>query len=746
MSATLPETNLPLLPAQPPPTARSPHAPTIALVGNPNAGKTTLFNRLTGMRAKTANFPGTTVEYRRASLKLGEQTATLVDLPGLYSLDAVTPDEQVARDALDGRLPGRPRPDLILAVVDATNLERNLCLASQVLELGRPVVVALTLSDAAESQGIAVDLSQLKERLGAPVVAVSARTGQGIDALLSEVVRGIEQPAPPRLDAELAACGSCRGCHYSARYDWAESVAAATVTGTAAASGRATAAIDRVLTHRVAGLVCFGLVMALMFVLIFWAATFPMDLIDGLFGLAGETVGTWLPDGDLKSLLVDGVIGGVGGILVFLPQICLLFFVLALLEDTGYMARAAFVMDRAMRAIGLPGKSFVPLIIGFGCNVPAIMATRTLESRHDRVLTVMMAPFMSCGARLPVYALFAAAFFPTNGQNLVFGLYGIGILAAVGTGFLLKNTVLKGEVSPFIMELPPYHLPTVRTVVLRAWDRLKAFMFRAGRVIVPVVLVLNVLNSVGTDGSFGHQDSTESVLSAVGRGIVPAFRPMGMTDDNWPAAVGVFTGILAKETVVGTLNALYTQLGTAGSGEARPSEQETIGAKFLAALATIPENLAKVLDALVDPLGLDVSYTREGAGAAERLEVAPAGFTAMAARFDGQAGAFAYLLMILLYMPCVAAVGAIYHEIGWRWTVFAAGWTTGLGWCAATIFYQVARFGRDPATASFWIVFCAMLLAIAMTALHAVGHASARRRPQDLRGPALGNRLGGIRP
>jgi len=279
----------------------------------------------------------------------------------------------------------------------------------------------------------------------------------------------------------------------------------------------------------------------------------------------------------------------------FIPIIGFLFLFLSVLEDSGYMAWAAFVMDRFMRWIGLPGKSFIPLIVGFGCNVPAIMATHTLEHHRDRLLTIPMAPFMSCGARLPVYVLFAAAFFAEGAQNVVFGLYLIGIVVAVLTGLILKNTLLEGEATPFIMELPPYHVPTLKGILIHTWDRLKGFIFRAGRVIVPMVLVLNVLNSVGTDGSYGNENNNNSVLAAVGRGIAPAFSPMGLTEENWPAAVGIFTGVLAKEAVVGTLNAAYSALATSDGGSEKAPFNLREG--LLAAFATIPTNLADALGA-----------------------------------------------------------------------------------------------------------------------------------------------------
>jgi ferrous iron transport protein B len=358
--------------------------------------------------------------------------------------------------------------------------------------------------------------------------------------------------------------------------------------------------------------------------------------------------------------------------------------------------------------LGLPGKSFVPMIVGFGCNVPAIMATRTLEKPRDRILTNLMNPFMSCGARMPVYALFAAAFFPQNGQNLVFALYLIGIAAAVATGLIMRHTLFKGESTPFIMELPPYHLPMMRSVLLRAWDRLKTFLFNAGKVIVPMVLVLNFLNALGTDGNFGRKNSEKSVLSEIGRGLAPIFKPMGIENDNWPATVGIFSGILAKEAVVGTLDALYSQLG--GQSVNLQGKQEfELKAALLAAVRTVPENFRKVADNLLDPLGLDIGDVSQTQDAAAHQEVNARTFGAMQVRFDGQAGAFAYLLFILLYAPCVAATAAIYRETTGGWTVFVLLWTTGVAYMVATIYYQTATFNRHPAYSSLCV---AVLLAV----------------------------------
>jgi ferrous iron transport protein B len=383
-------------------------------------------------------------------------------------------------------------------------------------------------------------------------------------------------------------------------------------------------------------------------------------------------------------------------------------------------------MNRSMQVIGLPGNAFVPLIVGFGCNVPAVMASRTLANPRDRMLTVAMTPFMSCGARLTIYALFAAAFFPVGGQNLVFGLYLAGIAVALATGFALKRTLLQGENTPFVMELPPYRLPTPRDVLLHAWTRLKNFLARAGRVIVMVVVVLSFLNSLGTDGSFGNENTDRSMLSVVGRTIVPVFEPMGIRSDNWPAAVGIFTGVFAKEAVVGTLDALYSGLaeptGTAVVAENTTAPELDAGFDFRGgmarALATIPANLAAIGGLIADPLGLGIVGSED---LAATQGVSAGTFGTMAERFDGDIGAFAYLLFILLYIPCVATLGAMSREVGAKLTLFIAAWTSAVAYVAAVAAYQIGTFAAHPGGSSAWIVALTAVLAGGLFALRCQG-------------------------
>jgi ferrous iron transport protein B len=756
---------------------------TIGLVGNPNCGKTTLFNALTGAKQRVGNWPGVTVEKKSGEFKQDNLRVEVVDLPGTYSLDVVdreiSLDEMVARDYVHAG-----EADLIVNIVDASNLERNLYLTTQLAEMGVPLLVVLNMTDVAEAKGMKVDANELAAQLGCPVVPVVASQGQGIDALKTAILAAaMEQPranarlcyadvvetaiaalidkmpAGGKVEPRWLAVRLLEGDDLAKRtvgpeksalagrlatdleddldiyvadahYGLANRIANVAVKVTGRVERDTTDRIDRVVLNRALGIPIFLLMMYLMFMFTINIGGAFIDFFDQAAGalfvdgfgevLAAAGVPEWL-----NVMLAKGIGGGLQTVATFIPVIGFLYLFLSVLEDSGYMARAAFVMDRFMRWVGLPGKSFVPLIVGFGCNVPAIMATRTLEHRRDRLMTIAMAPFMSCGARLPVYVLFAAAFFPSNAQNVVFGLYLIGIAVAVLTGLILKHSLLKGEATPFIMELPPYHLPTLKGVLMHTWERLKSFIFRAGRIIVPMVLVLNFLNAIGTDGSFGNEDSDKSMLAEVGRTITPAFTPLGLTEENWPAAVGIFTGVLAKEAVVGTLNAAYQALAEedaqAAGEEAKEEEAFSLGSALSAAVATIPENLSDALGGWADPLGLNVGDLSDQAAVAEEQEVAASTFGAMAARFDGTAGAFAYLLFILLYFPCTAAVAAVYQESGLRWTLFVGAWTTGMAYGLATLVYQGATWASHPSASLAWIVGIIVTFALVLFGLRRYG-------------------------
>ena len=520
--------------------------------------------------------------------------------------------------------------------------------------------------------------------------------GQQLEQIIAKHRRQVHQLLHEDIDILVA----------DTRYGYIRSLMQAAVQQTHQVSHSKSDQIDQVVLNRWFGIPLFLLVMYLMFFIAINIGGAFIDFFDIAVGtLFVDAPQTWLESIGTPGWLtgiVTAAGSGIQTVATFIPQIGLLFLILALLEDSGYMARAAFVMDKLMRFVGLPGKSFIPMLVGFGCNVPAIMATRTLENRRDRLMTIMMNPFMSCGARLPVYALFAAAFFPRNGQNLVFGLYLIGIAAAVFTGFVMKNTIMQGEASPLVMELPPYHIPKIKGVFLRAGDRLKTFLLKAGKMIVLMVMVLAFLNSVGTDGSFGQQDSQNSVLSASSRAITPMFAPMGVQAENWPATVGIFTGVFAKEAMVGSLDSLYGQLAE----EAAPSEADppfNLGENIQAALVSIPTNMVSLGNQLLDPLGLNVGDVQDQSAVAEEQELSTSTFGQMAQRFGNSTAAFAYLLFVLMYFPCVAATGAVYRETNLGWTALVAAWTTGLAYWVATVFYQVATFSQHPGFSTIWL-------------------------------------------
>ena len=758
----------------------------LAIAGNPNCGKSALFNYLTGIRQTTGNWPGVTVERKQGSFNLSaEKKVIVIDLPGIYTLDAMSLDEQVTRDYLLSR-----EADVVINVLDAANLERNLYLTVQLLEMGVPVVLALNMMDIADKRGITIDVELLEQKLGCPVVSIVAVSGKGIDDLKLAAMQVIDDTRRGgfslTMDAEIEAAiadirphlpaeshvyntywialklleGDTSVCREpptealtqlikkwqlhinnitgessdiyiaDSRFGHAHAITQLVVSVKGKVTKFLSDRIDQVVLNRFVGVPIFMLVMYLMFMFTINFGGAFIDFFEGVAGavfvegLAELLTSMGMPDW-VVLIFAQGLGGGIQVVATFIPIITCLYLFLSFLEDSGYMARAAFVMDRFMRSIGLPGKAFVPMIVGFGCNVPAVMATRTLESERERKLTILMNPFMSCGARLPVYVLFAAAFFPSNGQNLVFALYLIGILMAIATGLVMKHSLLSGESSGFLMEMPTYHVPTLKGIALRTWDRVKLFIRDAGRVIIVMVLALNVLNSIGTDGSIGNEDSEHSVLSAAGKTLTPLFEPMGIESDNWPATVGIFTGVLAKEVIVGTLNSIYTQISLQND----PPQQEEFNLyrSLSNSVATIPQNLSGLTDFLFDPLGLNVGDIQNTEDTETKLEVTQGLIGVMYERFDGQAGAFAYLLFILLYFPCVATIGAIAREAGRVWAGFVAFWSTSVAYVTAVLFYQLSRFSENPFYASVTIA-----LIIAYSVLLLMGLRSYANRQQSV--------------
>ena len=713
-------------------------------VGNPNAGKSTLFNALTGSNQQIGNWSGVTVEKKTGKFDVDGQSIILTDLPGIYDLTAANDscdcsiDEKIAQDFLADQT-----VDCIINLVDASNIERHLFLTTQLIEFGEPVIVILNKYDVAIKRNIDIDTKVLSDTLGCPVIAVCSKSEQDIKKVKATIIDVLKHGVSNNkiaiqydavVEREIAAQMkdgvSTRGhaltqltkkknCHASVlpsngqdietliastRYQFVDQIISHSIRSEKVRTF--TDKFDKFALHPVLGIPVFLFMMYLMFMLSINVGSAFIDFFDISAGaLFVDHFGALLTDIGTPAWLVTILAGGVGQgiqtVATFIPVIAALFLVLSLLESSGYMARAAFVVDGLMSKIGLPGKAFVPMIVGFGCNVPAIMATRTLGNERERIVTGMMAPFMSCGARLSVYALFAAAFFPHSGQNLVFLLYLIGIAAAIGTGLLLRVTVLPGESNTSVMELPDYELPKFMPVMRRTWQRTKSFLFGAGKTIVIVVTILNFINAIGIDGSFGNEDTSNSVLSVASQKVTPVFGPLGLKDDNWQATVGIITGVFAKEVVVGTLNNLY-------SPSSQNNELTPLSDSFSEAAATIPENLFGIK--LEDPLSMDVGDVTNLDNAAQEQEVDLSTYAAIQKGFGSEAAAFSYLLFILLYTPCVAALGALVSEFGAKWARFAAFWTLGLAYGAATICYQLLTIKEHPIQSISWVVFFTVAL------------------------------------
>ena len=697
----------------------------LALVGFANSGKSTFFNNLSGANQKTGNWTGVTVAVKQQTFQFNQQATLLSDLPGISSL---TTRAQQGKDlSITQQFIAEQAIDCIINVVDATQLKRQLYLTTQILELGLPVVVVLNKFDRNEALGI--DTKRLAKELGCKVFTANSldkNTLANVEKKLSVLPQPAKRPAnliipqdilikletneqcQPKslLSLELSSCNNS-GCQQTdkdtlaimqSRYEFINQTIARAQHHESQPQTLSDK-LDNFILHPWLGIPIF---LGIMYLLFMFAINVGSAFIDFFDVIAGAVFVDY-PQKFLTEFgfpqwllaLIEGAGLGIQTVATFIPVIACLFVGLSLLESSGYLARAAFVVDSVMQKIGLPGKAFVPLIVGFGCTVPAVMSARILDNERERITTIMMSPFMSCGARLPVYALFAAAFFPESGQNLVFLLYLIGITAALFTGFLLKHTVLMGNNSVNIMELPLYEMPKWWFLLQRVWQRTRSFILGAGKTIVIVVCVLNFFNSLGTDGEFGHHDSQASLLSKSAQVVTPLLAPMGVKEDNWQASVGIITGLFAKEALVATFNSLYSTQSNESAKLASPAEiwQE--------ATDSIKENLLGIK--ADDPLGVNIGDVTSLEVAAQEQGVEESTFTVMQAAFAGKIGAFSYLLFILLYTQCAAAMGAIKNEVGSRWAGFAALWSFALAYLSATFVYQIATISADPVTASISI-------------------------------------------
>ena len=675
----------------------------VAIAGNPNTGKSTIFNALTGLRQKVGNYPGVTVE-KKTGRFFGShgEAMELIDLPGSYSLQVRSPDEAVARDLLLGRVAGEPRPDVIITVVDASNLDRHLYIVAQMLELGIPVVVALNMVDVAEARGLSIDLLELKERLGVPVIPMVASNATGIIELKQAVSR-TPLPKPERraqfpivfeteiaqlakltaapaessrmeamlylsldqqglLDANLSPtlyaaviAGQTRlrgagidpiSAPVDARYDWVATICSAVVHRRGEDNEGLTISdrLDMILTHKVWGWVAFVAMMSLMFFCIFTVASYPMDWIDAGVKMLKNWTADQIPAGNFQSLIVDGVLSGVGGVVVFLPQILILFFFLGILEDSGYMARAAFIMDRLMSRVGLHGKSFVPMLSSFACAIPGVMATRTIENRKDRLVTILVAPLMSCSARLPVYIVMIAVMLPAAGAlqraGIMLCMYALGLIAAFVMAWVFKKTLLKSETPMLLLELPPYRAPIIRGIAQRMWERATIFLRRAGTVILALSIVLWALLTYPKPGNPEATKSealAHSIGGRMGHAIEPVIAPLGF---DWKIGIGIVASFAAREVFVGTMGQIYN---------IEEADEENEG-------------------------------LREQMRAEKRPDGSPL-FTPLVC--------LSLMVFYVLAMQCVSTVAIVRRETGgWTWPLFQIAYMTALAYLGSLIVYQ----------------------------------------------------------
>ena len=704
---------------------------TVALVGNPNSGKTSLFNAISGGHEHVGNYSGVTVGAKIGSCVYRGYRFEITDLPGTYALSAYTPEERYVRHHLAESI-----PDVVINSVVASNLERNLYLTTELIDINPRMVVALNMYDELQASGATLDYENLGRMLGVPMVPVEARNHRGIDTLLDTVIDVYEnrdervrhihinmgpvieeglrrlngdmsdhrdelpKAFPPRyyamkmLEGDAEAEKSLRECRSypewaeirdrearritealgedvetafaNQKYGFIQGALKETFTPGRREEVTTTAVIDTFVTHKLWGFPIFFALMWFMFWCTFSLGAYPQEWIDALVGWIGGGVDALLPAGPLRDLLVDGIIGGVGAVIVFLPNIMILYLFISFMEDSGYLARAAFIMDRVMHRIGLHGKSFIPLIMGFGCNVPAIMASRTIESRSSRLITILITPFMSCSARIPIYLLLTGTFFAANAGSVMLGLYVLGIVLAVVTARLMRRFLFPVDETPFVMELPPYRLPTWKTTLTHMWDKCAQYLKKmGGMILIASVIVWFLSYYPRTDETAGTETHyANSYLGRLGKGCEPVFSPLGF---NWKASVALLSGLPAKEIVVSTLGVLYSE-----GAVTTPAEEEIIGGADGTIEIIVAESAAK------EPA--ESAGDEETASLSQRL---------LASGDFSTASALAFLVFILLYVPCIATGVAIGSEAGWKWAAASVVYNTAMAWLVAWIAYRI---------------------------------------------------------
>jgi ferrous iron transport protein B len=661
---------------------------TVAIAGIPNCGKTTIFNAFTGLKQKVGHWHGVTVEKVEGLFLLNKSKVTLVDLPGTYNLSPDTEDQKVAERVItDGEY------DVILNVVDATNLSLNLYLTMDLKERTNQIIVLLNMVDVAKKEGLNVCPRALSKRIGLPVIPVVGVNKASVENARQEIEKAVKH-----LPKHTTHATEREVRNTVAKYAHIDEICEAVLGDCSHTEKNFTNRVDSIVMNRFLSIPIFLMAMFVTFWMAIGLGSVFVDFFDILGGLIFVDIPTVIL-GILHAphwlivILAGGIGVGCQTVTTFIPVVFFMFLALAVLEDLGYMARVGVVADRFMRKIGLPGSAFIPMIVGFGCTVPAILAARTLGSKRDRYMTMFMAPFMSCGARLPVYALFCAALFKENSGFAVFMIYLSGLILAMLTGFFLKGTLFKGESSYFVMDLPLYHAPRPISILKTAGVRVHSFIKKAGAIVVVAVAILTVINSVGIEDSkltFGNEDSQNSILAHIGKAVVPIFKPMGIKEDNWPASVALFTGLFAKEAIVGTINSLYASIDMNSDTNDEIIEEENLNVvgDVKDAFLSIKDGFVDIISSF-DVLGFGI-VTEDAEVITEITGTEPEVYMHIAKNFT-PISAFAYLLFVLVYFPCLAVVGVAKQEMGGFYAAVMVCYCTFLAWAIATLFYQVAE-------------------------------------------------------
>lgn len=652
----------------------------IAVAGVPNCGKTTLFNSLTGSKQRIGNWPGVTVDKIEGEFQLGQRNVLLTDLPGTSDLNPDSEDQKVAQREIESN-----NYDWILNVVDATNLNQSLFLTLDLLQRTNKVIVLLNMIDLSEKEFISIDIPKLSEELGVPVFPIIARKDTSVKETFKEVEKVVN-------DANVADTKSYFPMDIENKFKAIDNIIYKVQSVKEHVS--LTDKIDKVMLNKYFGVVIFFVIIFLTLWLSIGLGSVFIDFFDIISGMLFIDLPTMVlqslnsPDWVI-TILAGGFGVGIQTIATFIPVIFFMFFGIAVLEDVGYMSRVAVIADRLLRKIGLPGNAFIPLIVGYGCTVPAVMAARTLKTKRERFVVIFMASFMSCGARLPVYALFAMAIFGSYAGLVVFSIYLFGFFTAIFTGFLLKNTLFKGKNSLFSINLPLYHKPKFLSITKRSYLKLKKFITKAGLIILVAVFVLNVFNLTSYENGkikFNNEATSNSLLTRAGKSMSPIFEPMGIAESNWPATVALFTGLFAKEAIVGTINSLYTSMDATYVPQVEEeSEEYSVGSILIEAVVSIKDNFVGSFDFL--SLGL---MTKDKSELKEELETDDVVFHQISSRFTFASG-FAYLIFVLLYFPCLATLGAAKQEMGGFFAFMMTAYSTILAWITATLIYQVAE-------------------------------------------------------